>query len=347
VRSLRSLFAVVAAAALVAVLSPQVARADAQFVPVLSQDFPDPFILMHGGRFMAYATNSAREGVNVQMATSTNLTDWQMVRDDHGLYDAMPVLPPWARRGSTWAPEVLQTDGGFVLYFTARHRQRGVQCVGAATSADPIGPFVSQATEPLVCQYELGGTIDASPFRDSDGQLYLYFKNDGNAVGKATEIFAQRLAPDGLSLVGERVSIERNDADWEGWVIEAPTMVRTDSGYALLYSGNDYAWQDNQRLSAYAIGYASCQSPMGPCTDAPANPILHSFNERDAGCLSGPGHQTVFQVGTRSFLAFHAWAATPGCRKTDARRYLYISPLAWRDGAPVVAVSLRPQGERH
>jgi hypothetical protein len=86
---------------------------------------------------------------------------------------------------------------------------------------------------------------------------------------------------------------------------------------------------------------------MGPCTDAPSNPILHSFNARDAGCLSGPGHQTVFQVGARSFLAFHAWAATSGCRKTDPRRYLYIAPLAWRSGEPVISVSLRPQEQRH
>ena len=38
----------------------------------------------------------------------------------------------------------------------------------------------SDAAEPLVCQTALGGSIDPDPFRDSDGILYLYFKNDGN-----------------------------------------------------------------------------------------------------------------------------------------------------------------------
>src|SRR5687768_4765821 len=61
------------------------------FVPVFSVDFPDPFILEHEGRFLAYATNTG--STNVQMAASTNLVDWQRIED----HDAMPDLPPWAR----------------------------------------------------------------------------------------------------------------------------------------------------------------------------------------------------------------------------------------------------------
>ena len=40
-----------------------------------------------------------------------------------------------------------------------------------------------------------GGTIDANPFRDTDGKLYLYYKSDGNAVGKTSFIWGQRLSP--------------------------------------------------------------------------------------------------------------------------------------------------------
>ncbi len=323
----------------------------AAFVPTFRVDFPDPHILHHNGRYLAYATNTAEGRQNVQMAASTDLVNWEALKDPRNpkqVHDAMPVLPPWVKRGYTWAPEVLKTSSGYVLYFTARHAKSDLQCVGAATSADPLGPFTSQATEPLICQYELGGTIDASPFRDADGQLYLYFKNDGNnpRARKPTEIFAQRMAPDGLSLTGERVSLLRNDKSWEGHVIEAPTMVRTKSGYTMLFSANDYGWQDHQRLSLYAMGYASCRGPLGPCTDAPDNPLLYSFSDRKSGCLSGPGHQTVFDAGNRSFIAFHAWAATSSCRKLDNKRYMYISPLGWRDGKPVIAPSLRPADSR-
>lgn len=311
------------------------------FVPVFSVDFPDPFIFEHQGRFLAYATNSGGSN-NVQMAQSSNLVDWRRI-DGH---DAMPELPPWAREGYTWAPELLRTETGYVLYFSARHRERGIQCVGAATATDPMGPFTSSAAEPLVCQYELGGTIDGSPFRDADGQLYFYYKNDGNnpRFRKPTDIFVQRLSPDGLHLLGEPVALLRNDTDWEAHVIEAPTMVRRSDGYTLFFSANHFGWEADQRLSRYAIGYADCEGPMGPCTDAPANPILYSYNNREAGCLSGPGHQMIFDARGRTFIAFHAWAATPSCRKADARRYLYISPLGWRGSVPQIAVSLRLDG---
>ena len=309
-------------------------QANVAYPPVFRADFPDPFILEHEGQFLAYATNT--QTANVQMATSTDLSSWRLLwdeREPNRMHDAMPVLPPWAKTGFTWAPEVLRTPGGFVLYFTARHAASGLQCTGAATSSDPRGPFTSQASEPLVCQYELGGTIDASPFRAPDGQLYLYFKNDGNnpAYNKPTEIFAQRLSPDGLSLVGDRVSLIRNDQPWEGRVVEAPTMLERGGAYVLFFSANDYGWQDSQRVSSYAMGYATCEGPLGPCTDAPGNPFLASTSQP---CLSGPGHQTVFQARGRDVLAFHAWAATAACRPAKLGRFLHLASLSWLNGEP-------------
>lgn len=316
------------------------------FVPTYRANFPDPFILPHGGQYLAYATNTDEGRQNVQMASSRNLIDWRPVMDakESGkLHDAMPILPAWASRGRTWAPEVLKTSSGFLLYFTARNKKTDLQCVGVAKSVDPLGPFTSEATEPLVCQDELGGSIDASPFRDTDGQLYLYFKNDGNRVGKPTEIFAQRLAADGLSVTGERVSLLRNDAPWEGHVIEAPTMVKTAQGYTMLFSANDFGWQEQHRLSPYGMGFARCAGPMGPCIDSTDNPLLYSYNDRELGCLSGPGHQTVFEVGDRMFLAFHAWQTSPGCRRLDWKRFMYIAPLGWKDGKPQIGPSVRRQ----
>jgi beta-xylosidase len=309
--------------------------AEPLFVPLIQKDFPDPFVLRAGDTFYAYATNGARG--NVQTAVSKNLADWTLAAD------AMPELPPWAKKGSTWAPEVMKVGANYVLYFTARSRRHDRQCVGAATASAPQGPFASSAQEPLVCQPELGGTIDASPFRDADGTLYLYFKNDGNAVHKPTQIWVQALAPDGLSVTGEAQPVLRERLKWEGGLIEAPTMIRAPAGYFLFFSGNDFAWQRDQRLSAYSIGYATCDGPLGPCKEAGDKPFLYSFSSAD-GCLSGPGHQAVFNVGERWFIAFHAWSATPGCRPMDPVRWLYIAPLLWKDGKPEIGIGLRPTG---
>ena len=315
--------------------------AEQPFAPALADEFADPFVLSLDDGWVAYATNDHHKN-NIPMAMSTNLADWQIVPGENGggRRDAMPELPAWVKKGWTWAPEVLKTDKVYILYFTAKDKKTDLQCVGAATSNNPLGPFASAAAEPLICQKDQGGTIDAHPFRDGDGQLYLYFKNDGNAVRKPAQVWVQKLAPDGLTLTGEITPLLKADKDWENGVVEAPTMVRRDRDYFLFFSASYFGWNADQRLSPYAMGYATCAGPRGPCTDAPDNPILHSFSGKE-GCLSGPGHQSVFEAAGRTFIAFHAWAATPGCRKLDDERHFYVSPLLWPDGKPAVGVSVR------
>ena len=317
------------------------ALAEPAFVPVYRDNFPDPFVLRNGAELIAYSTN---DGINLPMLVSRDLVSWTPVGDPANpgkRLDGMPLLASWVKEGLTWAPEVIQVGNRWLLYYTAHDARRNHQCIGVASAASPKGPFVDSSPQPLVCQIELGGSIDADPFRDGDGKLYLYFKNDGNAVRARTSIWGQQLGPNGLSVVGSPVEIEKDDNAWEMRVVEAPTMVRSPTGYVLFYSGGFFGWNADDRLSPYAMGYATCAGPLGPCTDSPDNPILHSYNDRAAGCLSGPGHQSVFQVGGRSFIAFHAWSANSGCRKVDDKRFLYVAPLGWKDGKPQIAPSLR------
>jgi beta-xylosidase len=327
-----------AAAALVAPFA-SAALAEPSFVPVYQDNFPDPHVLLHNGEFIAYATNS---GLNLPMLSSKDLVHWAPVVDAQGRrVDGMPSLASWAEEGRTWAPEVLKVGNQWLLYYTARSRALKTQCVGVAIAADPRGPFRDPSGAPLVCQTDQGGTIDANPFRDADGKLYLYYKSDGNAVGKTTYIWGQRLTDDGLKITGDAVPLIKDDQKWEWKLVEAPQMVKAPSNYQLFYSAAFFGWDATERLSNYATGYANCTGPLGPCTDAPDNPLLHSFNEREAGCLSGPGHPSIFRVGTRTFMAFHAWAATSGCRKAKDERYLYVAPLFWQGDKPTLGPSMR------
>lgn len=318
------------------------AAAEPSFVPVFAQNFPDPFVLPVGSQFIAYSTNN---DLNVPVAISKDLIHWSFAADPATgkQRDALPALGSWAKSGFTWAPEVLPLDRKYLLYYTASDRRKDAQCIGVAVASDPLGPFVDPNPEPIVCQTALGGSIDPDAFRDSDGKLYLYFKNDGNRVHARTSLWGQPLSPDGLSIMGQPTELLKDNQGWEDRVVEAPTMVRSTGGYELFFSGGFFGWNPEEGgLSPYAMGYARCAGPLGPCTAAPDNPILHSFNDREAGCLSGPGHQSIFTVGTRTFISFHAWAATSGCHKAGDKRELYIAPLSWKDGKPALGQSLRP-----
>ena len=299
------------------------ATATARFTnPVFDENFPDPFVLQVGKTYYAYGTNGPNG--NVPTLRSDDLVDWRV--DD----DALPNLGKWAYVGKTWAPEVLAaSDDSYVLYYTANAAEFGRQCIGRAVSRTPAGPFVDRSAKPLVCQDEEGGSIDASPFRDEDGTLYLLWKNDGNAIGETTYIYAQRLSPDGTRLVGKAVRLVKNDQGWEGAVVEAPTLWRADDGYYLFFSANVFD------SDLYAVGYATCDSPLGPCKDAPDNPILKS-----ACGASGPGHQTIVRDDDgETWFVYHAWPASG-----EEEREMWIDPLEWKDGEPdVVGPTCRAQ----
>ncbi len=283
-------------------------------VPVFEGDFADPFVLADGPFFYAYATNTADAKVPVHRSATA-------VRGDY-LGDALAELPEWSEPGAVWAPSVLARDGEYVLYYTTRHSESGKQCISRAYASDPTGPFVDESTEPLICQLDLGGSIDPSPFVDEDGTPYLVWKSDGNCCDIPTGIYVQELTPDGHGLVGKPTELLTTDQSWEGPLIEGPAMLFADGRYYLFYSANDYDSAD------YAVGYANCDSVTGPCTKLADNPVLSTH-----GDFSGPGGEEFFADRTGGlWMVFHAWA-TEEVGYPEGARSLYLNEVEMADGA--------------
>jgi beta-xylosidase len=285
-------------------------------------DFPDAFLFSEGASTYAFATNA--NGRNVQVAVSTDMQHFS------ALPDAMPQIASWAAQGFglVWAPEVMKIGSSYLLYYTARDTASDRQCVGVAQAAAVAGPYVDSRSAPLVCQSSEGGTIDPSPFHDAGGN-YLYVKSDGNCCGMPTSIYAVPLSADGLSVQGAPVKLLTNDAaTWEHAVIEAPTMFVHDGQYLLFYSGGNYA------DSTYAVGYATCSGPAGPCVKSTDNPVLKSRSDTTPP-LIGPGHQSLLQVGDQTWISYHAWEVTSTGTRGN-RRFMYLDKLDWPGGKPVV-----------
>jgi len=133
-----------------------------------------------------------------------------------------------------------------------------------------------------------------------------------------TPIFAQRLARDGASLVGERVQLLENDQPWEGHLIEGPWVTRQLGRYWMFYAGNDFT------NPAYGIGVAVADALVGPYVKQP-QPLLRSTSEWLA-----PGHASVAPgLDGQPQLFFHAFH--PGTGGYNAFRALLTVGLKFSE----------------
>ena len=112
----------------------------------------------------------------------------------------------------------------------------------------------------------------------------------------STPILAQKLAPDGKSLLGEPTVVLANDLDWEGHLIEGPWVTKQEGRYWLFYAGNDFT------SPSYGIGVAVADGLFGPYVKQP-EPVL-----RSTAAWLAPGHASVAPgLDGRPQLFFHAY----------------------------------------
>ena len=138
-----------------------------------------------------------------------------------------------------------------------------------------------------------------------------------------TPIYAQRIAGDGASFLGEPAVVLANDLDWEGHLIEGPWVTRQKGRYWLFYAGNDFS------TPAYGIGVAVADHPLGPYVKQP-EPLLRSTRTWTA-----PGHASVAPgLDGEPQLFFHAFH--PGTGGYNVFRALLTVRLEF--GADGVAI---------
>lgn len=274
--------------------------------PVIHSDAPDPSILVVGHTYYAFITNSG--GNNLPVYESTDLVNWQLVGD------AMPVLPSWAEVGLSWSPSVnVAPGGGYQLFYDAYDEGDGTECIGRATSSSPLGPFVDTSSTPFLCQQALGGSIDASVFQRSGGDV-LVWKSD-----RIDGIWAQSLGSDDTKVTGVRHLLLTPTTSWEGGVVEGPAMLQSGSTITLWFSAG--AWSG----AGYSIGRVVCDSPLGPCDASSATQEL-----KTGGMLRGPGGPSFFDSNGSLEMAFSAWVGEG--------RAMYLASVG-SDGRAVAASS--------
>ncbi len=248
-----------------------------------------------------------------------------------------------------WAPEVIRNpeNGKYYMYFSAAARQglgfdyisddelyRDRLYIGVAVADTPAGPFqlIGEVDEQTgytlpTINFQVGfdlehnmPAIDAHPFFDDNGELYLYFvRHSSTYYGGGNRCAGMKMLsmayPDystatvltvpGASTVsctpGDMINYTAGDSYFidEGSVNEGPFMYKHNGKYYLTYSAYGY---DNP---GYSVHQAVGDSPLGPFTKlgkAEGNPVLDGSIFGD---VAGTGHHSLVEVGDELWIVYH------------------------------------------
>jgi hypothetical protein len=316
--------------------------------PVWGSSFPDPGALRDGPTdYYAYAT-----GGGFPIIKSTDLVHWERVGR------AFASRPSWVVQTGDWhpwAPSVLRSPascpgttspGCYFMYYgglSAQHTPT-THCVGVAWSLTPSGPFTDLgpiqgdgggtdlAGRPPGCGDAGGyGHIDAAPFVDDDGSVYLYVSTSRRCAQPTTDACPYEPVISVFSMTDPptRVGSTRKPlfgATPGGWEqepgfaaqVENPWMEKRGSTYYLLYSGGYYR-------ASYGMGYATASSPTGDAAyPAFAKSELNPILSETAEVLSPGGGSVAIGPTGDSWLVYHARAGD-----YTQPRTLRIDPLVW------------------
>jgi GH43 family beta-xylosidase len=239
-----------------------------------------------------------------------------------------------------WAPEVAFHEGRFYMYYSCGNAPEGTdQKLRVAVADDPAGPFMDAGK---ILAPDQPFSIDAHPFRDQDGQWWLFYcvdflqPEDDHRVG--TGIVVDRLV-DMTTLAGQAKVVVRPHHDWHvfrkdrqmygnvyDWhTVEGAAVLYRDGLYWCFYSGG--AWEKEN----YGVSYVVAKHAEGPYRRPEGGHQALLMRTPPAGELVGPGHNsfTVSPDGSESWIVYHAWD-----RQQTARR-MCIDRVDWVDGKPV------------
>ena len=295
--------------------------------PVWDGYFADPFLLATDDGFVAYGSGKpfTGSGASFEALVSADLRAW---RSAGTAFTGDPAIG-----SDCWAPEVVEADGAWWMYYSAGFGIRGHH-LRVARADSPLGPFIDTGVNLTPNE---SFAIDASPFQDTDGTRYLFFARDvldaerpGTHLAVRRMISMTELDPKTVPVLAPNANWQLYEAnramygrrlDWH--TLEGPTVVRRGDTYVLLYSGGSWEGPD------YGVSFATAPSPLGPwshqSTDVPLVLSRALTNQR------GPGHNSVLEQTDGTWLTvYHAW------NENGTRRQLYVEPLHWTGVVPSV-----------
>ncbi|PRZ06908.1 arabinan endo-1,5-alpha-L-arabinosidase [Isoptericola sp. CG 20/1183] len=238
--------------------------------------------------------------------------------------------PQWVRESIEgvehyWAPELVEHDGTWYLYFSASTFGSNTSAIGLATGStlDPADPDYGWTHRGAVWRSQAGDTynaIDPGVVEDADGNPWLFFGSFWDGIHAVPLEWPSGMPADGAEPV---LVASRGDGENQ---IEAPYVVERDGWYYLFVSWGKCC---SGVSSTYSIQVGRSRDVTGPYLDAEGRDMADGGGTEvlaSDGSMIGPGGQSVSQ----GHLGYHFYDGDAA----GAFR-LAVQELGWSDGWPV------------
>lgn len=298
--------------------------------PILSGFYSDPSVVRVGrDYYLVTSTFSFFPGIPI--FHSRDLVNWTQIGNAIHRPDQLDFGRLGISRG-VFAPDISHRDGVFYILNTC------VDCGGnfLITAKDPAGPW----SDPVWLK-EIDG-IDPSLAFDADGGAWIL--NNGPPPGPAKydghrAIWIQAFDLAKKQLVGPRTVLVDGGVRPEEkpiW-IEGPHIFRHEGWYYLIAAEGGTAEGHSQVV-------LRSRKMTGPYEAYPGNPILtqRDLDPKRPYPITSAGHADFVRTSTGEW-----WATFLATRPYEGDHYntgreVFLLPVAWRDGWPVILPKGQP-----
>lgn len=299
----------------------------------------DPALVVgeDGEPWYVFSTGDQRVGLgSIQIRTSPDGREWT----EAGTVWKASTRPEWVYEqvpgvSNFWAPELVENDGTWYLYYSASTFGSNRSLIGLYTNTtlDPSDPAYAWVDQGEVWRSTPGETdynaIDAGIVEDAAGTPWMAFGSFWGGI-QLVELSWPSGKPADPAAEAVTIASRREQPH----AIEAPYLVARD-GWFYLFVSRDACCQGTD--STYNMAVGRSREVTGPYVDREGVPLLEDGGTpllATRGDRVGPGGQSV----SAGHLAFHYYDAALG---GDFR--LAIRELAWDDDGWPVATTAEEQ----
>lgn len=254
----------------------------------------DPDVSVFNGKFNMINP----EGNHYLYRHSTDLVNWSATVNTFSVPSG----------NSLWEGYMTQNtnNGDIWLYYTEVDSSGNKQVEVAKSTNGPDGPWQT-------FNFNIQNAIDPYFFKDSDGSMYLYYKNDSTgdkSIYVQPLFFYNSKTGSPIKVLSPDCSAGSGDPGWECCgdyaSVEGPCVVKYGSKYFLLYAGGAFG------QSCYSIGFAYSTSPVGTFirrASGNGDPIMSNWESPNCYSIGAPN---VVQDGAgNSWVVYRQWPNPP------------------------------------